>query len=331
MLSAPKSHSKRRGPGLFSTAAVLLVLIIQGGLFGLFQWINRQGEDFTDDVTVEALARVEEREIIAPENAPEFIQEEPPVLPEATKEPAAPIQVAALAPPVQKPEPTPEKTLQAEPPSEADMLQLLDQVKTTTSEPSSPSAEQDVTGLEMASTLLGRESAAKPRSVSAKPPVKPTETRTAVRPPKQERLPLHAARKIRVVSVEQSRFPSNDASDEMRVLNISIAMGRQGGDVFGDYVGIKVTFYDEVGDTGMAMPSRVQTATNPIRLAKRAWRPDANYLVTATYLVPKGFRTQYQKKTGARTKYFGYVIELYYKDQLQDVYAQPKSLLPAGL
>ena len=330
MLSTPKNHSKRRGPGLFATLAVLLVLTIQGGLFGLFQWINRQGEDFSDEVTVEALARVEEREIIAPENAPEPIQEEPLALPEAPEEPAAPIQVIALSTPVQNPEPIPEKTLTAVPSSEADMLQLLDQVKTATPEPPSPSPEQDVTGLEMASTLLGRE-ASKPRSVAAKPPVKPTETRPAVRPAKQERLPLPAARKIRVVSVEQSRFPSNDASDEMRVLNISIAMGNQSGDVFGDYVGIKVTFYDEVGDTGMAMPSRVQTATNPIRLAKRAWRPDANYLVTATYLVPKGFRTQYQKKTGARTKYFGYVIELYYRDQLQDVYAQPKSLLPPGL
>ena len=149
-----------------------------------------------------------------------------------------------------------------------------------------------------------------------------------VRTEKTERVPPVSERKVRVVSVEQNRFPSNDASDEMRVLNISLAMGPNAGDVFGDYVGIKVTFYDEVGDTGMAMPSRVQTSTNPIRLAKRAWRSDANYLVTATYLVPKGFRTQYQKKTGARTKYYGYVIEVFYRDQLQDVYAQPKTLIP---
>lgn len=314
----PRHHSRRRGPGLIATVAVLLVLIVQGGLFALFQWINSQGRTVQDEPVLEAVTQVEEREIIAPENAPETIPggEAPLTVTDPDPDPET---VAA-------PEKREEPVVAAG--SEADMLQLLDQIKKTQPEATPKAVDPDVRDLDIASALFGKDTAAA-RSAPLKPPVKQPESRPAVRPVKTERVPPVSARKIRVVSVEQNRFPSNDASDEMRVLNISIAMGANAGDVFGDYVGIKVTFYDEVGDTGMAMPSRVQTSTNPIRLAKRAWRPDANYLVTATYLVPKGFRTQYQKKTGARTKYYGYIIELYYKDQLQDVYAQPKTLLPS--
>ena len=308
---------RRRGPALIATLGVLLVLLLQGGLLLLFQWLDRSGDvTLEDEPVLQAITQVEEREIIAPENAPASEPEEP-VAPE--------LPVAAGR--VSEPEPV-------EPPpptvvdSEADMLQLLDQVGTR-SDKTAKGAEPDVTSLDMASTLFGGTKAVKSEE-PVKPPVKKPEVRPVVRPERTERVPPVSARKVRVVSVEQNRFPSNDASDEMRVLNISLVMGANAGDVFGDYVGIKVTFYDEVGDTGMAMPSRVQTSTSPIRLAKRAWRPDANYLVTATYLVPKGFRTQYQKKTGARTKYYGYVIEVYYRDQLQDIYAQPKTLLPAS-
>ncbi|MDD4735684.1 MAG: hypothetical protein PHP44_06220 [Kiritimatiellae bacterium] len=305
------SDSRRRGPAIITTLGVLLVLLLQGGLLLLFQWIDQPDEYSSDEEpVVQAVTQVEEREIIAPENGPEDL---PPA------EEIEAVQVAV------EPEPLP-----VEPPvnavnSEADMLELLEAVGVGQDVPPKV-PESEMASLNMASTLFGQEKVN--RAEPVKPPVKKPGIRPVVRPERTERVPPISARQVRVVTVEQSRFPSNDAADEMRVLNISLAMGANAGDVFGDYVGIKVTFFDEVGDTGMAMPSRVQTSTNPIRLAKRAWRSDANYLVTATYLVPKGFRTQYQKKTGARTKYYGYVIEVFYRDQLQDVYAQPKTLLP---
>ena len=132
---------------------------------------------------------------------------------------------------------------------------------------------------------------------------------------------------VRLVSVSPQRFAADEQSDEKRILNIRAAIMPGQRNVRGGNVSVEVTFYDEVGNSGMAVPSRVKTTSSPIHLKKRKWKPGATYLVSATYLVPKGYRARYKEETGTSLRFYGYVVRLYYNGVLQDATAQPERLL----
>jgi hypothetical protein len=276
--------------------AVSVIILLQVLLLIVFQFLQGSPDDLGTDAPM-ATVHVEERlEVSEQADAP---AEKPPVTERAARQD---LPESATVPGMATQE------------TEAELVQLLDRIET---EPKKAVEENESVGrMDISSSLLG-----KPAEKAA------VREKTLARRTIEAPVP-RAKRLIQIVSAEQKRFPASEQTDEMRILDISLA-ALPGVDeaISGGDVTLKVTFYDEIGDTGMAVPSRVQTSLNPIRLKDRPWKNNAKYLVTATYLVPKGYRMDYRRKTGTKLKYYGYIIELYYDDVLQDVQARPKNLV----
>jgi hypothetical protein len=66
----------------------------------------------------------------------------------------------------------------------------------------------------------------------------------------------------------------------------------------------------------------------PYRLERRSWISGETNTVTATYVVPKGFRRE-EARLGRDAQFYGYVVRVYYRDSLLDADARPKTLLDA--
>lgn len=136
-----------------------------------------------------------------------------------------------------------------------------------------------------------------------------------------DRLP----RRIRIVDVQQERFPRNEQFDEMRLLRISLKPrpGEKELDPF--YVKVVVTFFDENTTTQKIRPTRaIVSKALPV---EGPWREGQQKVVSATYIVPQGFREQEFAEHGEKMLYYGYAVQVYYREQLQDVEARPRSLL----
>lgn len=152
---------------------------------------------------------------------------------------------------------------------------------------------------------------------------KTTEAGTpAVKKPTAERL----ARRLKIVSVEPQRFPENDQFEEMRLLRITLKPKVGEHDLDLSEILVNVLFFDE--DTGSrdVSPTRVAAPKDALRL-DGDWNPDEQQTVTAAYIVPKDFRKTERDQYGQKCRYYGYLVQVYYREQLQDEDARPKSLL----
>lgn len=136
-----------------------------------------------------------------------------------------------------------------------------------------------------------------------------------------DRLP----RRIRIVDIQQERFPKNEQFDEMRLLRITLKPKPGEKEMDSYYLKVSVTFFDENTDTHNVRPTRamVSQALPP----EGPWREGQQQTVSATYIVPQGFREQEFLEYGERMLYYGYVVQVFYRNELQDQEARPRSLL----
>jgi hypothetical protein len=127
---------------------------------------------------------------------------------------------------------------------------------------------------------------------------------------------------IKIVSVEQQKFPASDEFDEMRMLNIGLSSEALSEEIDPSAVQVEVSFFDE-GSSNQISRTQAIAPKEPLT-PDGAWGLEERKIVTATYVVPPGFR---KSEPGGAKKYYGYLIRVFYRNELQDADARPQTLL----
>lgn len=138
-----------------------------------------------------------------------------------------------------------------------------------------------------------------------------------------------AQKKIRIMSVDREKFPSTREYDEMRIIRVNMRAKATDAIEAAD-VRVLVTFYDRNLGNDKPVVSRAVVPEDALRVDGR-WGAGENKTVTATYIIPKDFRADETRRIDERRSYEGYRIQVFYKGELQDEDAMPRSLteLPA--
>lgn len=118
--------------------------------------------------------------------------------------------------------------------------------------------------------------------------------------------------------------PSNEGTQHV-VLRIHIDSAQKK-PLSGDDMYLNVLFYDAVNDTTF---EPTVADTKPVYVTQPYdWRDGSEEIIEVDYFLPK--LTQEQLATLGQRRFFGYVVELYYKDLLQDIIASPRKLARLG-
>lgn len=133
-------------------------------------------------------------------------------------------------------------------------------------------------------------------------------------------------RLVRIASIDRERFPGNKEYDEMRLVRVNLKPRSSEGSLSDGSVEVKVSFYDRVIATGEVVPARATTPEEPM-MVEGPWPAGAARSVTATYILKRGFRQEEEKVTGQKRMYEGFRAQVFYRGELQDEDAQPKTLL----
>lgn len=133
-------------------------------------------------------------------------------------------------------------------------------------------------------------------------------------------------RRIRITAVAQEKFRENQQFGEIRLIRVTLKPRPSERDINGNEIRVVVTFFDEDKDTGEVSLTRAVVPKDPLRVDGE-WRPNDEQIVTAAYIVPKGLRDEEEQKYDERRRYLGYLVQVYYREELQDMEARPKNLL----
>ncbi len=127
---------------------------------------------------------------------------------------------------------------------------------------------------------------------------------------------------VRIASIQPTRFPAGEDFDEMRVLKIILAT-EPDQRLDPDRVRVEALFYDRDRVSGDVAPTAGRVTVQPIDAA--AVNSAGEYLLTATYVIPKGLRAE-QAAAGAERVYHGYHVRVLRGDVTVDERAQPNAL-----
>lgn len=132
-------------------------------------------------------------------------------------------------------------------------------------------------------------------------------------------------RVLRVLTVEQSRFPAGEDYDDMRNFNVILSLTDPRHEVANPEVSVDLTFYDEDLATGTVAPAASVQPVTALR-PTQSWGGDRRTTISATYLLPKGARAK-EKSAGHEARHYGYAVRVTYRGAVQDEWALPRSLL----
>lgn len=132
-------------------------------------------------------------------------------------------------------------------------------------------------------------------------------------------------RLLRIASVEQNRFQATEDYDEMRTITIHLAPSSPGNAIDRDALQVDVTFYDRDTQLGAITPTAAVAPKEPLQPGA-AWNQEGGKTVSATYLVPRGWREK-EAAAGRACSYHGYAVRVFYNGVLQDQSALPRTLL----
>ncbi|GAH10720.1 unnamed protein product, partial [marine sediment metagenome] len=93
-------------------------------------------------------------------------------------------------------------------------------------------------------------------------------------------------------------------------------------------VRVAVAFFDRDTEKGTIHPTRAAEPEDALEI-EGLWRENQERTVSAAFIVPTDFREMEAAEFGSRLRYYGYVIRVYYRYELQDQAANPESLLDA--
>jgi len=195
---------------------------------------------------------------------------------------------------------------------------VVKQDGTTVAENGTPSDEvAAATPDESAAVAATSEPEAQDEAITKK--TESTTTETAVAPKPAPGLP---AGSIKMVSLEQSKFPNSEDYEEMRALNVEMQLATDAS-VDAEKVRVKVGFYDRNTDTGEIAPARAAVPMDKLKVYGD-WQGGERKSVTATYLIPR--KAQGVKPTVRTDKFYGFVVRVYYADKIQDQVSRPTDL-----
>lgn len=136
---------------------------------------------------------------------------------------------------------------------------------------------------------------------------------------------VREAAQVRIASVEPVKLQGTDEFDERRILNIALAPASPEKMLDAQAVRVEVLFFDADRRSGRILRTRALVPAEPLK-PEGKWAPGEQKVVEATYLVPKGSRAR-EVREGRDPQYYGYVVRVYYHNQLQAQDARPKTLL----
>lgn len=136
--------------------------------------------------------------------------------------------------------------------------------------------------------------------------------------------------RIRITSLDRQRFQGNNEFDEMRVVSVQMRPRKEEGAIDLNAFEVRIAFYDRVVGTTRVVPTGATVPTTALRVDSY-WDAGEQKTVTASYVLPRNFRTQEEARTGQKRTYEGYRVQLWYKGELQDEEALPRNLLKAPM
>jgi len=149
-----------------------------------------------------------------------------------------------------------------------------------------------------------------------------TQSLQTLQPSSLSSLPRH----IRIESPQIQKMPADSDVQEMRVLTATLSIASKA-PIFKDAtIQTFVTFYD-IDSHGTVAPTHAITSPTPIEIGNAFSKGSKQIPFEATYVVPRGLRTQEERETGGRSSYYGYTIHVFAGQILQDAKAKPKKLL----
>ena len=138
--------------------------------------------------------------------------------------------------------------------------------------------------------------------------------------------PLGPEKRLVITSMDHQKFPQNNEFEEMRLIRIGLKPGDGERKLKANEVRVLVSFFDRDRETGVISKSMVATPKTALRLDSELSGAEPR-IVTAAYVVPKNFRQQEEQDYSEKRSYYGYRVQVFYGDKLQDEDAKPKMLL----
>jgi hypothetical protein len=133
-------------------------------------------------------------------------------------------------------------------------------------------------------------------------------------------------RRIRIESADPEKLQPTDEFDEMRLVRVSLKSRIPDRDMETSDVRVVVTFFDRERQSGDIYPTRALAPEESLPIDS-GWSMNDDRTVTAAYILPRGFRTDEEDEYGERRSFYGFVVRVYYRDELQDVVGRPRELL----
>ncbi len=132
--------------------------------------------------------------------------------------------------------------------------------------------------------------------------------------------PPAPAKRLRIDSVELSKFPETAAFHEMRLLTVRLIPTAEVMPDTGE-VKVEVVFYERDAVTGAVAPAPDRGPREAVAV-DGAWHEGEAKVVSASYTIPAS------ASTNRSTAFYGYVVRVLHHAVLQDATAQPRDLLP---
>ena len=133
-------------------------------------------------------------------------------------------------------------------------------------------------------------------------------------------------RRIKLVAVDQEKLQANAEFEEMRLLRVQMKPKPGEEPVDQSDSRVVVLFFDDDRETKQVALTRAVAPKEPLRV-EGPWPPDEPLVVTASYVAPRGFREEEFRQHGQHRRYYGYAVQVFYRDEIQDEDARPKTLL----
>jgi hypothetical protein len=121
------------------------------------------------------------------------------------------------------------------------------------------------------------------------------------------------------------KFPETDKFQEMRLLTIHLASKESLRELNPDAVRVEVVFAEKNPTTGQINPT-LPGGTPADLTIQGKWPGTEQKSVVASYIVPVSATTTNSTNTNYQSKYYGFIIRVYYQGTLQDELSQPKDL-----
>ncbi len=160
----------------------------------------------------------------------------------------------------------------------------------------------------------------------ATPPSPPPGTAVEVLRPAPPPTPAPPPSKLRFEAIEHRRFPASADYEEMRIVRAIVAPTPQWRSEELARARVEFVFYDLPEGQSAAAPTRARTTSNPLWLRDAPRDEAGRWIVTASYIVPRGLRERERRATGRTFQYHGFLVQAFVGDQWQATEARPRAL-----